>query len=140
MSREVITISTEISAPLERVWKCWTDPMHIPHWSFATEEWHTPKASNDLRKGGKFSSRMEAKDGSAGFDFEGTYDEVIPLELISYHIGDGRKVEITFQKEDQKVMLIEKFEPETTNPIDMQKAGWQAILNNFKKYVETTDD
>ena len=105
-------------------------------WNAASDDWHTPSATNDLRTGGKFTSRMEAKDGSFGFDFEGIYDEVINMELIKYSMADGRKVQVDFIKEGNNTQIIEKFDPESVNPIDMQKTGWQAILNNFKKYTE----
>jgi len=131
-----ITVQATIHAPLEKVWKFWTEPAHITQWSFASEDWHTPKAENDLRKGGKFMSRMEAKDGSMGFDFEGIYDEVEHYKLISYQLGDGRKVEIVFNDIDGNTSVSETFDAENTNPIEMQQAGWQAILDNFKKYAE----
>ena len=134
--KKPITVETTINAPLEKVWDYWTKPEHITQWSFASADWHTPTAENDLRVGGKFSSRMEAKDGSMGFDFGGTYDDVKEHELISYSLGDGRKVEIKFSAEGDSTKLVEKFDPESTNPVEMQQAGWQAILDNFKKYVE----
>ena len=131
-----ITIETTVHAPVEKVWKYWTEPNHITKWNSASEDWHTPFSENDLRVGGKFSSRMEAKDGSFGFDFGGVYDEVKLNDFISYTIGDGRKVEITFIHEENDTKIIEVFDPETENTIEMQQAGWQAILNNFKKYAE----
>ena len=131
-----ITVETTIHAPIEKVWSYWTEPIHITKWNSASDDWHTPSSENDLRVGGKFTSRMEAKDGSFGFDFGGVYDEVKLNEFISYTIGDGRKVEITFIREENDTKIIEVFDPESENPIDMQQAGWQAILNNFKKYAE----
>lgn len=136
MTSNMITVEALINAPIEKVWEFWTKPEHIMVWNAASDDWHTPSATNDLRTGGKFTSRMEAKDGSFGFDFEGIYDEVINLELIKYGMADGRKVQVNFIKDGNNTKIIEKFDPESVNPIDMQKAGWQAILNNFKKYTE----
>lgn len=135
-NKPLITVTTEINAPVEKVWKCFTTPEHIIHWNFASDDWHSPKAENDLRKGGKFNYRMEAKDGSFGFDFGGTYDEVKPNQEISYTIGDGRKVKVTFEEKDSKTKVTEAFEAEQLNPVEMQRGGWQAILNNFKKHTE----
>ena len=133
----IITIESTINAPVEKIWNYWTAPEHIINWCAASDDWHTPSAENDLRTGGKFSSRMEAKDGSFGFDFGGVYDEVITNKLIAYTIGDGRKVKITFSTEGAQTKVVESFEAESTNPIEMQRGGWQAILDNFKKYTET---
>ncbi|OAB33038.1 SRPBCC family protein [Paenibacillus macquariensis] len=135
-----ITVETIVHAPVEKVWGYWTEPQHITKWSFASDEWHAPNAENDLRIGGSFLTRMEAKDGSFGFDFGGVYDEVRINEFISYTIGDGRKVEITFISQENDTKVIETFEAESTNPIDMQKAGFQAILDNFKKYSELSKE
>ncbi len=134
--KTIITVETLVNAPVDKVWEYWTKPEHITKWNNASEDWHTPHAENDLRAGGKFSSRMEAKDGSFGFDFGGVYDAVNTNEYIEYTIGDGRKVKINFTDEGGKTKIVESFEPETENPEEMQKGGWQAILNNFKKYVE----
>lgn len=134
----VITVAATVNAPIDIVWKAWTNPSDIKKWNAASDDWHTPIAENDLRPGGKFSSRMEAKDGSFGFDFDGTYDEVITNELINYTLGDQRKVKITFEKNTDGVKITESFDAENTNPTEMQKAGWQAILDNFKKYVESS--
>ncbi|HIW32504.1 MAG TPA: SRPBCC family protein [Candidatus Paenibacillus intestinavium] len=131
-----ITVETIVHSPIEKVWTYWTEPQHITKWSFASDDWHAPHAENDLRVGGSFVTRMEAKDGSFGFDFGGIYDEVKINELISYTIGDGRKVAITFISQGNDTKVIETFEAETTNPIEMQKAGFQAILDNFKTYSE----
>jgi uncharacterized protein YndB with AHSA1/START domain len=131
-----ITIETTINAPVEKVWKFWTLPEHITKWNSASDDWHTPRAENDLRVGGKFAARMEAKDGSFGFDFGGVYDAVKTNELIKYTIGDGRKVTVHFTPNGNETKLSETFEAENTNPVEMQRGGWQAILNNFKKYVE----
>ncbi len=131
-----ITIETTVHATVGKVWKYWTEPNHITKWNSASDDWHTPFSENDLRVGGKFSSRMEAKDGSFGFDFGGVYDEVTLNEFISYTLGDGRKVEITFLSEENDTKIIQVFDPETENPIEMQQEGWQSILNNFKIYAE----
>lgn len=137
-SKPTITIETTVNAPIEKVWKVWNAPEHITKWATASDEWHTPYAENDLRAGGKFLSRMEAKDGSAGFDFTGKYDEVQTNKLISYTMDDGRKVKITFTSAGKSVKIVETFEAETENPLEMQRQGWQTILNNFKAYVEKT--
>lgn len=131
-----VTIETLVNAPVEKVWEYWTEPNHLIEWNSASDDWHTPFAENDLRAGGKFLSRMEAKDGSFGFDFGGVYDEVKLHEFISYTLGDGRKVETTFLNQENDTKIIQVFDPETENPIEMQQQGWQAILNNFKKYAE----
>lgn len=132
-----VTIKTSIEAPVEKVWEFWTTPEHIKNWNKATDDWETTKAENDLRPGGKFVSRMEAKDGSMAFDFGGTYDMVDTNTLISYTLDDGRKVKIIFSSEGDITKLMESFEAENTNPIEMQQEGWQAILDNFKKYTES---
>ena len=134
--KTVITVETTVNAPVEKVWKIWTSPDHITQWSNASDDWHTTKAENDLRKGGKFTSRMEAKDGSMGFDFEGVYDEVKENKLIAYTLGDDRKVHITFASEGNQTLVTESFEAENMNPVEMQISGWQAIMDNFKAYVE----
>jgi uncharacterized protein YndB with AHSA1/START domain len=132
-----ITVETTVNAPVEKVWDFWGGPEHITKWCTATPEWHTPTAANDLRTGGKFSSRMEAKDGSMGFDFGGIYDEVRDHERIAYTMGDGRTVEVNFSKEGNATRIVETFEAESMNPVEMQRGGWQAILDNFKKYTES---
>ena len=137
MENTSITIQATINAPIEKVWQYWTAPEHITQWCNASDDWHAPSATNDLQAGGKFTTRMEAKDGSFGFDFGGVYDEVRRNEFISYTMGDGRKVSITFAANGNETTVIETFDPENQNPIDMQQAGWQAILDNFKKHVET---
>lgn len=131
-----ITVKTRIKADRDTVWACWTKPEHITNWNFASDEWCCPKAENDLRPNGKFSWRMEAKDGSMGFDFEGTYDQIIENERISYTMTDGRKVDIVFIDQGNEVEISETFDAEGTNTDEQQRAGWQAILENFKKYVE----
>ena len=130
------TVGNFINAPVEKVWKLWTMPEHIVKWAYASDDWEAPHAENDVRAGGKFNTAMTAKDGSESFDFTGTYNAVVPHERIEYVIDDGRKVVVQFQRVDGKTKLTETFEPENINPEDMQKAGWQAILDNFKKYAE----
>ncbi len=132
----VITIQTAIDAPDQKVWEYWTKPEHIVQWNTPSDDWHTPRAENDLRPGGKFLSRMEAKDGSMGFDFGGVYDEVRDKEYIEYTLGDGRNVKVNFTPEGKKTNVGVKFEAETTNSVEMQRGGWQAILDNFRKYTE----
>jgi len=131
-----ITIEATVKAPLETVWKLWTTPEDITKWNSASDDWHTTRAENDLRKGGKFVSRMEAKDGSVGFDFSGIYDEVIPNKRIAYTLEDSRKADIIFEDKGEKTHITQTFEAESENPVDMQRDGWQAIMNNFKKYAE----
>lgn len=132
-----ITIESKIHAPLEKVWQYWTLPEHIINWNHASDDWHAPSAENDLRKGGKFIFRMESKDGSMGFDFNGIYDIVIPNEQIAYTIEGGRKVNILFSSDGETTNVKEIFEPEDENFIELQRNGWQAILDNFKKYSES---
>ena len=136
-NKTTITVENTINAPVEKVWEYWTKPEHITQWSNASDAWHTPRAENDLRTGGSFTSRMEAKDGSMGFDFGGVYDEVKPNEYIEYTLGDGRKVKISFVANGNQTKITESFEAENTNPVEMQQGGWQAILDNFKKYTES---
>jgi uncharacterized protein YndB with AHSA1/START domain len=131
-----ITVETTINASVEKVWEYWTKPEHITGWNYASDDWHTPRAENDIRPGGSFSSRMEAKDGSMGFDFSGVYDVVVVNELIEYKIGDGRKVRITFTTNGSETKVTETFEAESVHPVELQRSGWQAILDNFKKYIE----
>lgn len=134
-----ITVEAVVHAPVENVWSYWTEPKHITQWNNASDDWHTPFAENDLRVGGKFVSRMEAKDGSVGFDFGGVYDEVSLHESIAYTMGDGRKVKVAFARQDNDTRVVESFDAEETHPIEMQQAGWQAILDNFKKYAEASE-
>lgn len=131
-----ITVQTTIKAPIDKVWKQWTNPDDIIKWNNASPDWHTPKAENDLLAGGRFLSRMEAKDGSTGFDFTGTYDDVKDKELIEYTLDDNRKVKVQFMDAGDQTQVVETFEAENENPIEMQRDGWQAILDNFKKYTE----
>jgi len=132
-----ITVETTVNAPIEKVWETWTKPEHIVKWNYASDDWHSPWAKADFREGGNFSARMEAKDGSVGFDFGGVYDVIKENEYIGYTIGDGRKVEVTFSKQGNSTKVVETFEAENTHPIELQKGGWQAILDNFKKYTES---
>ncbi len=132
----VITVETTVSASPKRVWAYWNDPTHIVQWAYASDDWHTPHAENDLRVGGKFNSRMESKDGKYGFDFWGIYDLVEPFSRIAYTMGDGRAVHITTEPMDGGTYVVETFEAESENSIELQREGWQAILNNFKRYVE----
>lgn len=136
-TKKEITVEATVNAGISKVWDYWTKPEHIVKWNQASDDWHTTRAENDLRKGGKFSSRMEAKDGSFGFDFGGVYDMVKENEYIEYTIGDGRKVKIFFIRHGEETKIVETFEAENTNSLEMQKGGWQAILNNFKKFTET---
>lgn len=136
MNTTKITIETTISSDVRKVWDYWTKPEHITKWNFAADDWHCPRAENDLRVGGKLSSRMEAKDGSFGFDFEAIYDEVIEHKKISYTMTDGRQAITDFENNNGKTKVSTTFDAENENPVEMQKSGWQAILDNFKKYVE----
>jgi len=133
----IISVQVLINAPVEKVWKYWSLPNHITKWNNASPDWHTPRAENDLRTGGSFTYRMEAKDGNIGFDFFGTYEKVIPNQQINYVLGDGRRVEITFIPLEQTTAIVELFEAEEINTTELQRNGWQAILNNFKSYIET---
>jgi uncharacterized protein YndB with AHSA1/START domain len=135
-NRKSITIENVVNAPVAKVWSLWTQPGHIIHWNHASEDWHSPYAENDLRPGGKFLFRMAAKDGSFSFDFTGTYLDVKPNRCIEYSIDDGRKVKINFATLDSGTRLVETFEAEDTHSLEMQQGGWQAILDNFKKYAE----
>lgn len=134
--KTAITVEATILAPVEKVWELWTTPHHIMKWNNASEDWHTPHAENDLRVGGRFVSRMAAKDGSMSFDFGGTYDQVKTNELIAYTMDDGRKTSVVFTKKGNQTYVSETFDAEGENSVEMQRAGWQAILNNFKKYAE----
>ncbi len=133
----VITVEATVHAPVATVWESWTNPEHITKWNNASDDWHTPWAKNDVRVGGSFSSRMEAKDGSFGFEFGGVYDAVTTNELIAYTMADGRKVTVKFSAEGDVTKVVESFDAENENPVEMQQMGWQAILDNFKKYTES---
>jgi uncharacterized protein YndB with AHSA1/START domain len=132
-----ITVETTVNTPVATVWKYWSEPEHIKQWNNASDDWHTPSATNDLRDGGSFTARMEAKDGSFGFDFGGTYSKVVGHKEISYTMGDGRKVTVLFKEKDGHTHITETFDPECENAPEVQKQGWQSILDNFKKYAES---
>jgi uncharacterized protein YndB with AHSA1/START domain len=133
-----ITVETFVNASPEKVWNSWTSPEHIQQWLFASDDWHCPKAVNDLKVGGRFSSTMAAKDGSMGFDFGGEYTEVEENKVIAYTMDDRRTVRVTFTPENDGVRVTETFEMESQNPEEMQRGGWQAILDNFKKHTENS--
>jgi uncharacterized protein YndB with AHSA1/START domain len=132
-----ITVEAIVNASIEKIWEMWNKPEHITKWYAASEDWHAPFAKNDLRVGGKSSTTMAAKDGSFRFDFEWTYTAIKEYALIEYTIVDGRKVEIQFLKTSEGIKITETFEAESENPIEIQQKGWQAILDNFKKYAES---
>lgn len=136
-TKTAITVTASVNAPVEKIWKHWFAPEHITKWCSPSDDWHAPKAENDLRIGGKFSTTMAAKDGSMSFDFEGTYTNVVPQKVVEYTIADGRNVKIVFESKGAETLITETFEPESINPLEMQRMGWQAILDNFKKYSET---
>lgn len=133
---EKIVLKAKVKAPIEQVWELFTQPSHVTQWNAASEDWHTTKAENDLRDGGRFSLRMEAKDGSFGFEFAGTYTSVMQPNVIRYTLDDQRKVEILFSSQGTETNIVQSFEPEQQNPPEIQQMGWQAILDNFKKYAE----
>ncbi|WP_165020955.1 MULTISPECIES: SRPBCC family protein [unclassified Dysgonomonas] len=134
-----ITVWVLVDISPDIVWRYWNNPAHIVGWNSASDDWHTTNAINDLRVGGYFSSRMEAKDHSMGFDFEGRYDEVVPNKKIAYTLADGRKVKVVFTEVDDKTEITETFDAEGENPVELQREGWQAILNRFKHYVESNE-
>jgi uncharacterized protein YndB with AHSA1/START domain len=138
-NRMKITIERLIKADIAAVWQAWNNPGDIVRWNAASEDWHTTKARVDLREGGKFSARMEAKDGSMGFDFEGVYKSVVPEKSLAYRMDDGREVSVEFKPEREGILVKETFDAETENSPEMQRAGWQAILDNFARYVEGKD-
>lgn len=131
-----ITVEKTVKLTVEKVWEYWTEPKHIVKWNSASDDWHTPFAENNLSVGGKFITRMEAKDGSFGFDLTGIYNEVKLYEIISYTMEDGRNVKISFIDKENETTIFETFEAEEINSIELQQKGWQAILDNFKKYAE----
>jgi uncharacterized protein YndB with AHSA1/START domain len=131
-----ITVEATINAPIEKVWKNWKEPEQITQWCAASDDWHAPYSENDLRVDGKFKTTMAAKDGSFRFDFEGAYTTVQENKALEYTMSDGRKVQITFSSQDGETKVVETFEAENTNPVEMQRGGWQAILDTFKKYTE----
>lgn len=131
-----ITVSASIKRPVAHVWNMWTDPAHIIQWNAASDDWHCPKASSELKAGGRFSSTMAARDGSFSFDFEGVYDDVQPHKRIAYTMNDGRTCEILFSPENGGTRVVESFDAEMQNPLELQRSGWQAILDRFKAYAE----
>lgn len=137
MNSDQIIVQSMINAEVQKVWENYTNPQHIIHWNFASDDWQCPWAKNDLKVGGKYSARMEAKDGSFGFEFEAIYDQVADQKLISYTMEDGRKASVAFESLGSQTEVTIKFDAENQNPIEMQRGGWQAILDNFKKYVES---
>lgn len=136
-AKVMITIKAEVNAPVEKVWSYWTKPEHITKWNFASDDWHCPSSENDLKVNGKFSATMAAKDGSFSFDFGGVYTEVTEHKKISATLGDERKLEVLFEGQNGKTVVIESFEAEGENSLELQRGGWQTILNNFKKYTES---
>ena len=136
MKTTTITVSKVVNVPVRKVWESWTAPQHIVQWNNASPDWHTPFAENDLRTGGRFKSTMAAKDGSHSFDFEGTYTNIELLRVIEYVMDDGRDVRVTFDAQGEVTLVTETFDADPTHPADMQQAGWQSILDNFKKYTE----
>jgi uncharacterized protein YndB with AHSA1/START domain len=133
---KTITVKTSVNAPVEKVWDFFTQPEHITKWNQASEDWHCPKSESDLKIGGKFNHTMAAKDGSFSFDFEGVYTDVIPNKKLAYDIIDNRKVEVNFVANNNETQIVETFEAEEENSIEMQEQGWKAILDNFKQYIE----
>ncbi len=140
MNNDVLTIESLVAAPISVTWRCWTEPAHITRWNFASDDWCCPSAENDLTPGGRYRARMEAKDGSFGFDFEAIYDEVSDLETLTYTMTDGRRVKTFFEPQNGSTKVTTTFDAEKENSVDMQRQGWQAILNNFKRYVEAYND
>lgn len=134
---KAIEVAAIVNANIEKAWKYWTEANHIKNWNFASDEWHCPKAESDLREGRRFTSRMEAKDGSMGFDFGGQFTKVIPNNLLEYTLDDGREVSIKFVDKEDQTEIVETFQPENQNSLELQRQGWQAILDNFKDYVES---
>ena len=138
MSEKVkITVQVTVNVPAEKAWECWTEPKHITKWNFASDDWKCPSAETDLRVGGRFSYRMEAADGSIGFDFPGEFIKVEPFQNIEYRIDDGRLVSVSFHNSEGQTCIVETFEAENMHPAEMQRAGWQSILDNFRKHVES---
>ena len=134
---EKLVVTAEVNAPIEVVWNSFTNPEHVQQWNFAGEDWHCPSATNDLRVGGEFHYMMAARDGSFSFDFSGIYDVVDSNKLIVYHLGDSRVVEVVFETTENGTLVTEKFDPENQNPLEMQTAGWQMILDRFKAHTES---
>lgn len=135
--KKTLTVETAVKAPVEKVWSYWTEPEHITHWYYTSDDWHAPYAENDLAVNGKFKTTMAARDGSAGFDFEGVYTKIVKLKTIEYTIPDGRKVVISFSNLGTETKVVESFDAEDVNSYELQRGGWQTILDNFKKYSES---
>lgn len=131
-----ITVSVIINQSIDKVWDAFTNPNRVTQWNFAIDDWHCPQAENNLVEGGKFNYRMEAKDGSMGFDFTGTFDKIKPTSQLDITLDDGRLMKVTFEEKEHSTIVTETFDAEDQNPIEMQEQGWQLILNNFKKYSE----
>ncbi|HEY7482784.1 MAG TPA: SRPBCC family protein [Gemmatimonadales bacterium] len=131
-----ITVETVVKSKLSKVWQAWNNPADIRQWNAAQDDWHTTRSTVDLREGGKFLARMEAKDGSQGFDLEGTYTRVVPQKTIEFRMSDGREVQVEFVERAGGVLVRETFDAETENPPELQRTGWQAILDNFRRHVE----
>ncbi|MBC9931801.1 SRPBCC family protein [Chitinophaga qingshengii] len=136
MQTSKITVQTVVASAAQKAWDHYTQPEHITKWNFASDDWQCPSASNDMRVGGKYSARMEAKDGSFGFDFEAIYEDIVPGKSFTYVMGDGRAAQVSFDGQGQQTAVTVTFDAENENPVEMQKGGWQAILNNYKKYTE----
>ncbi len=132
----MIKVETTIASEIKKVWEFFTSPNHIINWYFASEDWHCPRAKNDLQLEGKFNFRMEAKNDKIGFDFEGRYTNIEMYKTIEYILEDNRKVKIIFEDQDNKTKVVELFDPENQNPEELQRMGWQSILDNFKRYCE----
>ena len=137
---EAITIETIVQKPVAAAWKTWTEPEHIMQWCQASDDWHAPYAENDVRTHGVFKTTMAARDGSVSFDFEGVYTEVIPHEVIAYALADGRTVKITFTDNGTSTKIVETFDPETVNPVELQREGWQSILDSYTRHTEKQSD
>ena len=131
-----ITISTHVARPIDKVWRYWNEAEHIINWNAASDDWHCPHAETDLRVGGRMLARMAARDGSASFDFVGTYTSVEPPARVAFTMSDGRTCEVLFSADANGTKVVETFDPENENPLEMQRGGWQSILDNFKKYAE----
>jgi len=134
-----ITVEAVVKAPLQKVWDTFIDPEDVKQWNTASDDWHTTHSTVDFREGGKFLSRMEAKDGSEGFDFEGTYTRIVPGKLMEYRLSDGREVVAEFIESDDGVLVRNTFDAEDVYPAEVQREGWQAILDNFRRYVEAKE-
>ena len=133
-----VTVAVSVQASPERAWQAFTNPTSVTEWNFASADWHCPRAQNDLREGGTFCYRMEARDGSVGFDFEGTFLELSPAATLRYSLGEGREVVVQFTRDGEQTLVSQSFTPDPTHSLEQQKAGWQSILENYKRHVEAT--